>query len=605
MSSSPSTFSDFETIDDTNSTISDAGEFAYCKICELNYINTNKQVYSYSRKGGNTTNLINHLKDKHGITKDNYLEYLDESEENVQPLYILQNQAFQDLLLTCEPGYKIPCDNSIKNVLYSAYTWSKEQLQSLLRNTAVAVHLTTDLWTSKSQHSYICVTATWLTSDFEFQEALLSCNHLSYPHTGEVICDELFQILENWDLTTTAFTIATDNGMNMVKAVRLLKENYLEQIQHQSCVAHTLQLSVMEGLKQCKAFHRRIKSLQTFFCLLKQAERLHAAQQNPQTNSSKNEYVNPLEVLTDVKTQWNSTYLAWKRVLELHNFMRSVSTDLLSKSDQASQKEGEKLERLCLTPDEKIFLQQMVITLEPFETITRKISGAKYPILSLVVPYMYILKNNFAPNEENEPLEMYLNLVYGSNGEEEDSEMVSDDEYIPSGGTRQHWQYSHRQFHYQRRGNTQNREYLQPVNTEGLLQKVRAAIYLSLDELWPVPSNIMLVATFLDPRFKNFDWCNGNDKDEAKELVQVLYNDAKKDISPRDSINSIITSSSDDDDDIFKALKGKETNVRDDDEVVLYLQQKQIRLKDDPLKWWSVNEVTLPVLAQIARKLVQ
>ncbi|CAG8746229.1 3828_t:CDS:2 [Rhizophagus irregularis] len=162
---------------------------------------------------------------------------------------------------------------------------------------------------------------------------------------------------------------------------------------------------------------------------------------------------------------------------------------------------------------------------------------------------------------------MYLNLVYGSNGEEEDSEM-----------------YLHRQFNYQRRGNTQNQgrgrrrggastshpvepnlddinivEYLQSVNTEGLLQKVRVAIYLSLDELWPVPSNIMLVATFLDPRFKNFDWCNGNDKDEAKELVQVLYNDAKKNISPRDSINSIITSSSDDDD-IFKALKSKETN---------------------------------------------
>ncbi|CAB4490399.1 unnamed protein product [Rhizophagus irregularis] len=191
---------------------------------------------------------------------------------------------------------------------------------------------------------------------------------------------------------------------------------------------------------------------------------------------------------------------------------------------------------------------------------------------------------------------MYLNLVYGSNGEEEDSEMVSDDEYILSGGIRQHWQYLHRQFNYQRRGNTQNQgrgrrrggastshpvepnlddinivEYLQSANTEGLLQKVRVAIYLSLDELWPVPSNIMLVATFLDPRFKNFDWCNGNDKDEAKELVQVLYNDAKKNISPRDSINSIITSSSDDDD-IFKALKSKETNVRDDDEVVLYLQ---------------------------------
>ena len=86
----------------------------------------------------------------------------------------------------------------------------------------------------------------------------------------------------------------------------------------------------------------------------------------------------------------------------------------------------------------------MIVTLEPFETITRKISGAKYPTLSLVVPYMYLLKNNFAPNEEeNETLDTYLSLIYGSNGEEEDSDVASDDEYIPSGGTRQYWQHSH------------------------------------------------------------------------------------------------------------------------------------------------------------------
>ncbi|RGB25813.1 hypothetical protein C1646_675281 [Rhizophagus diaphanus] len=366
MTSSPSTFSDSETIDDTNSTISEddtiihqtvsaqkncshtsyffrvEGDLVYCKICELNFTNTNKKAYGYSRKSGNTSNLLIHLRDKHNITKDNYSEYLNEYEE---------------------------------------------------------------------------------------------------------------------------------------------------------------------------------------------AERLHAAQQNSQTNSSENEYVNPLEVLTDVKTRWNSTFIAWKRVLELHNHMRNVSTDLLSKSDQASQRKGEKLERLCLSPDEKIFLQQMIVTLKPFKTITRKFSGAKYPILSLIFPYMYILKNHFAPNEEeNETLDTYLSLIYSSN-DEENSDIASDDEYIPS-------------------------EYLQPVNTEGLLQKVRAAIFLSLDELWPMPSNIMLIATFLDPRFKNFDWCNGNGKDEAKNLVQELYNDAKKDTLSRNSINSII-SSSDDDDDIFKALKVK------------------------------------------------
>ncbi|CAB4383098.1 unnamed protein product [Rhizophagus irregularis] len=116
MTSLPSTFSDFETIDDTNSTIS-----------------------------GNTSNLLIYLRDKQNITKNNYSEYLNEYEEPhvkltnpnssscfpkrqelitrkvtsfiikiVQPLFILQNLVFQDLLLTCKPGYKIPCKSQLK-----------------------------------------------------------------------------------------------------------------------------------------------------------------------------------------------------------------------------------------------------------------------------------------------------------------------------------------------------------------------------------------------------------------------------------------------------------------------------------------------------------
>lgn len=102
MASSSATISDSETIDDIDSTISDTisvqrqtvlarrnrshtafffrieEDFAYCQICEKD---TNKIAYGYVRKGGNTSNLISHLRDKHNITKDNYLEFLDEDEE--------------------------------------------------------------------------------------------------------------------------------------------------------------------------------------------------------------------------------------------------------------------------------------------------------------------------------------------------------------------------------------------------------------------------------------------------------------------------------------------------------------------------------------------
>jgi hypothetical protein len=55
-------------------------EIAYSILCERR-LPDNKMPYGYSRKGGSTSNLQTHLRDKHGITKNNYKEYLDEDDK--------------------------------------------------------------------------------------------------------------------------------------------------------------------------------------------------------------------------------------------------------------------------------------------------------------------------------------------------------------------------------------------------------------------------------------------------------------------------------------------------------------------------------------------
>ena len=70
-------------------------------------------------------------------------------------------------------------------------------------------------------------------------------------------------------------------------------------------------------------------------------------------------------------------------------------------------------------------------------------------------------------------------------------------------------------------------EYLPSVDTAGLLERVRAAIYLSLDELWSIPTDTALIATFLDPRFKHFNWATNGERDKAKQLVKTLYDELK------------------------------------------------------------------------------
>ncbi|GBC47675.2 zinc finger BED domain-containing protein 1-like [Rhizophagus irregularis DAOM 181602=DAOM 197198] len=324
----------------------DDNEIAYCILCERK-LAANRKPYPYSRKGGSTSNLAVHLRDKHGPKENdaqitNYRCSETRQQELmrlliifiikfVQPLYILQNDAFRNFVHSCEPGFQIPCEKTAKNLIHEAYIWSKDQLLNLLGSTIMSVHLTTDLWTARSKHGYIGVTATWLSSDFTFYEVLLTCSHLEYPHTGETISDELYRIIDQWRLKNTIFKISTDNGSNMVKAVSTLGKS-LPGIKRHPCAVHTLQLSVKQELKH-------------YVSIIEESQ--------IQTS--------PLDVLSDTKTRWNSTLIAWKRVLELHNAMRYVATKLLSERDRILNKEGEKLESLCLTHDEKMQVKFKII----------------------------------------------------------------------------------------------------------------------------------------------------------------------------------------------------------------------------------------------------
>ncbi|KAF0511331.1 zinc finger bed domain-containing protein 4-like [Gigaspora margarita] len=102
---------------------------------------------------------------------------------------------------------------------------------------------------------------------------------------------------------------------------------------------------------------------------------------------------------------------------------------------------------------------------------------------------------------------------------------------------------------------------LPAANTVGLLQKVQAAIFLSLDELWLAPSDLVQIATILDPQFKDFNWDDTfKEKEKLLELLQELYDSMKEDSQPRDISAQQQTTFYDDsngDDDFFKALENK------------------------------------------------
>ncbi|CAG8615275.1 10036_t:CDS:2 [Ambispora gerdemannii] len=419
---------------------------------------------------------------------------------------LLQSPSFRKFIHECIPGFAILSINTAKQLIDDTYIWSKDQLQGLINSSATTINLTTDLWTAKSKLGYLGITATWLDSNYEFHEVLLSCHHLPYPHT----------------------------------AVRLLGHTYVKRI---PCAAHTPQLSIQEGLKQCQGIHQRIKNLQLFFHSPKRAQELHEAQLEIATNEPDdqeiiymNEEQSSLEILLDVRTRWNNTYLAWKRLLKLEDAIRYLEVKFRTSRLQAIRN----------------------------EEITHHMSGAKYLIINLVYPYMYILTQQFAP-KENESMDTYLDLLYDQIEEEapnhisdedlvnvedtltstrqisannnEDNNATTDEDsdnfssiqsynlghiltrshsrdrrYGRNHGHSRGRSQNHNQHNYrnQRESNqtsnpndvNQTRT-LQPTNINEILPNVKAAIYISMNKSWQIPSCEAMLVTILDPRLKS------------------------------------------------------------------------------------------------------
>ncbi|CAJ0748021.1 18796_t:CDS:2, partial [Entrophospora sp. SA101] len=145
---------------------------------------------------GSTGNSINHLSNVHGITKENYKEKNNFSTKQKsqltlpnlfsqvkkhsgikqdklvkllaefiigdnQPFYILQSATFRNFINNLDPLFQIPSVKAIKPLIHNAYSNITIKFQDKLAAVNY-VSLTTDLWTSRSQQSYIAITCFWV-----------------------------------------------------------------------------------------------------------------------------------------------------------------------------------------------------------------------------------------------------------------------------------------------------------------------------------------------------------------------------------------------------------------------------------------------------------
>ena len=373
------------------------GDTAMCLVC--------KCQFKYSK--GSTSNLLKHVRTKHQLQfEGNFLEPSTSREpvtvetaaramtqptlafavdrnklyprdsarkreldqlvlrmvtRDLQPISVVENEGFRDLMKSMNPRYKLPNRKKLGNeLLVARYKEVKALLKAELF-TATDVCVTTDM-TSRQTSRYITVTAHYILPSWELRSAVLATTRMTDDHTASNIASTLKETFDDWGIADKIVAVVTDNAANMVSAV-----NDFLKARHLPCFAHTLNLVVKDALKRNGEIQNvltRVKAIVRYFHTSVEAvDRLKDMQQKKK------------QLINDVETRWTSTIQMLRRYIGLHKEVTAVLV-MLSKG------------HMCVSGMDVEKMKSTVEALEPFELATEEMSAEKRTTLSKVIPIL-------------------------------------------------------------------------------------------------------------------------------------------------------------------------------------------------------------------------
>jgi len=332
-----------------------------------------------------------------------------------QPFNSANGKGFLRMINKFDPAFRPPCYVTIKKDIGYGYQAAFQVIKEMIDQTCETAAITTDLWTSCAKSGYIGITCHWLTEKMELRDILICVEPIRYPHTGNNICQAIISKLELLGLEDKVNIAITDNGSNMVKAIR-----EWDGVDRVPCSAHTLQLCVKRGLEKVQYYTKRFKKLSQFFNSPKQNERLEAAQRElalgndtqPADNSSLlgstqsgQSSLKILRIINDVKTRWGSSLASWKRLQQLKSSINRVILNLCLENNNEAKKDYDRLKKLNLSNYEWNLLDKLIKVFEPIEEATEWLGGQKYCTLSLIYPSIYALEYDYIPDGDEENTE--------------------------------------------------------------------------------------------------------------------------------------------------------------------------------------------------------
>jgi tRNA (cytidine32/guanosine34-2'-O)-methyltransferase len=166
------------------------------------------------------------------------------------PFNHIESKAFRRFMAARDPKVRVRSRSSLVKttlpLLERNLVEAKDRLLQEHLPKVVGAAFTSDIWSSRGQHSYLSLTMHFVDGNWRLHNLVMGVKHLQDPsHTGQVIAEKIDSMLEEIPLPSEAtITFTTDGASSMAKAMR---ESPLVH-DHLVCICHTISNCLQEAL---------------------------------------------------------------------------------------------------------------------------------------------------------------------------------------------------------------------------------------------------------------------------------------------------------------------------------------------------------------------
>lgn len=141
--------------------------------------------------------------------------------KDMVPIYTVEKPGFIHLLKVLDPRYVLPSRKYFSDVALPQLYNSTHQRIAAELDGVLFYSATTDLWSSRVMQPYLSLTLHFINDDWTLRSVCLQTAYFHDEHKGEIIAQGLKDALSSWNLPEDRPTcMTTDSGTNMLKALR-------------------------------------------------------------------------------------------------------------------------------------------------------------------------------------------------------------------------------------------------------------------------------------------------------------------------------------------------------------------------------------------------